>query len=565
MKKYLFKDKILIFLFLLSVPLSCFFSIKFALSFEPIINSAINKNLDMLKISAIRCGIYVMLDCILLLIVKYIRESILRETLINLKKDLFSNIIKRNSETFNKENTGTYMSILDNDVTLLSNSYFDNILSMYDVAMSFLFSFIIVSMLNSTITIILICIAICSIIIPKFLDKKLAMIQEKYSNSMNKYTSQIKDFFEGFQIIKSFNIQDKIIKSHNKYNEARENMGCESKKSIYLAGWISILFSSIMYLITYVVGGYFAIIGEISVGLVISLSQLIGGVVAPLEQLPAILAEIRSTLQIRNKLENIIIERSFQEIGNVLKSSPREISMKNVSFSYDNSEVKAINNVSLRFEEYKKYAIVGESGSGKSTIAKLLLNFYKCDYGKINFDNIDICEINSTDLYKSISYISQNIFLFDDTLKNNITLYKNFKEEEVMKVIELSGLSNLVKKLPNGIDTNVGENGNVLSGGERQRIGIARALICNSKFLILDETTSSLDNITASEIINNVIGLEDTTSIIITHQLDYNLLSKCDYIYVMKNGNIIEQGKLEQLIQNQSYFYNLYSVSEEYN
>ena len=138
-------------------------------------------------------------------------------------------------------------------------------------------------------------------------------------------------------------------------------------------------------------------------------------------------------------------------------------------------------------------------------------------------------------------------------------------KEDLMKVIELSGLSNLVKKLPNGIDTNVGENGNVLSGGERQRIGIARALICNSKFLILDEATSSLDNITASEIINNVIGLEDTTSIIITHQLDYNLLSKCDYIYVMKNGNIIEQGKLEQLIQNQSYFYNLYSVSEEYN
>ena len=90
-------------------------------------------------------------------------------------------------------------------------------------------------------------------------------------------------------------------------------------------------------------------------------------------------------------------------------------------------------------------------------------------------------------------------------------------------------------------------------------------MICNSKFLILDEATSSLDNITASEIINNVIRLEDTTSIIITHALDYNLLSKCDYIYVMKNGNIIEQGKLEQLIQNQSYFYNLYSVSEEYN
>lgn len=565
MKKYLLKNRILILLFIILVPLSCYFSIRFGLSFEPIINSAINKDLEMLKISAIWAGIYAILDCVFLLIVKYIRENILKEVYIGLKNDLFSNIIKMDVDIFNSENSGNYISTLDNDVKLLGDSYFSNILSIYIVVMSFIFSLVTVFFINYTITIILIIVAVFSIVIPKFLNNKLANLQEEYSESMKKYTSQIKDFFEGFQVIKSFNIEDKVIRSHDKYNSIREENGCNSRKTVYLAGWISMLFSSMMYITTYVAGGYFAITGVMSVGLVISLSQLIGGVVAPLEQVPAILAEINSTLKIQNKLKEIIKIKTNKEDGKALDKSPSEIIMKNVSFSYNNSESKAINNVSLRFKENKRYAIVGESGSGKSTIAKLLLNFYKCDSGSINFDDLEISKIDSKSLYRNIGYIHQNVFIFDDTLKNNITLYKDYKDEDINKAIELSGLSEFVKRLPNGINTNIGESGDTCSGGERQRIGIARALICNSKFLILDEATSSLDNITTNKIINSVLSLEDTSSIVITHQLNYDLLSKYDYIYVMKNGEVIEEGKLQGLLENKSYFYSLYNVNEKYN
>lgn len=564
LRKYLFKNKIMMAFFILLVPLSCFFSIKFALSFEPVINSAINKNLNMLKISAMWCGIYAILDCFFLLIVKYIKENILKETFVNLKNQLFTKILKFNTEAFNEFNTGTYISILDNDVKLLGDSYYNNILSLYNVIVSFIFSFITVFFLNYTITIILIMVAVSSIIIPKFFDKKLANLQEKYSENMKRYTSQIKDFFDGFQVIKSFNIQDKIIRSNAKLNKIREESGCEARKTIYLVGWISMLFSSAMYVITYVIGGYFAIIGAISVGLVISLSQLIGGVVAPLEQVPAILAEINSTLKIRNKLEQIINKEVHEEKGQDLRDLPLEVLIKNISFNYKNSEVMALNNINMKFKEGKQYAIVGESGSGKSTIAKLLLNFYKYNNGEIKINDIEISKIDSSYLYKTIGYIHQNIFLFDDTLKNNITLYNKYSDKEIMDVIEASGLSEFIKRLPKGLNTNVGENGSIFSGGERQRIGIARALICKAKFLILDEATSSLDNITANEINNRVLSLQDTSTIVITHQLSYNLLSKCDYIYVMKNGRIIEEGNLEELIDNKLYFYNLYNVNEKY-
>lgn len=561
MNKYLFKNKCMIIFFLISVPVACLFSIKFALSFEPIINSAISKDFRMLKIASIWCGIYGILDCSMLLVIKYLRENLLKEVFINLKNDLFSNIIKMNIEDFNKNNTGNYISILDNDMNLLSRSYFDNVLSIYSVSMSFIFSFITVCFLNYTITIILIMIAICSIIIPKIFKKKVGIIQEEYSEKMKGYTSQIKDFFEGFQVIKSFNIQENVINSHESYNASREKTGCKARIVIYSAGWISMIFSTIMYISTYIIGGYFSIKGIISVGLVVSLSQLIGGVVAPLEQLPAILSEINSTVKIREKLQLILELKADYTKGIIPKNLPSEIEFKDVTFSYNNLEVNAIRNLNLKFKANKKYAIVGESGSGKSTVAKLLLNFYRCNKGKVEIDNEDISYIDSNYLYHSVSYIHQNVFLFDDTLRENITLYKEYTDDEVLKVVELAGLSDFVRKLPNGINMKVGENGNLFSGGEKQRIGIARALICESKFLILDEATSSLDNITSAQIYNSVLNLKNTSTIIITHQLNENILGKCDYIYVMKNGSIVEEGSLNQLLNKKGYFYSLYNVN----
>ena len=561
MNKYLFKNKIKIIFFIISVPIACLFSIKFALSLEPIINSVINKDFNMLKTASLWCGIYGLLDCIMILVVKYIRENLLKEAFINLKNDLFSNIIKMNIENFNKNNTGNYMSILDNDINLLSNSYFDNWLSMYRVSVGFIFSFITVCFLNYIITIVLIFVAVCSIIIPKIFNKKLGVIQDEYSEKMKFYTLKIKDFFEGFQVVKSFNIQEKVINSHERYNISREEAGCRARIAIYSVGWISMLFSTIMYISTYVIGGYFSVKGIISVGLVVSLTQLIGGVVAPLEQLPAILSEISSTVKVRSKLEEILKSQEHYNEGIIPNKLPSEITLNNISFSYNNLDNNVLNELNLKFEEGKKYAIVGESGSGKSTVAKLLLNFYKCSEGQVKIDNEDISNIDSTYLYHSISYIHQNVFLFDDSLRENITLYKEYDENEILRAIELSGLSQLVKKLPNGINTKVGENGSLFSGGERQRIGIARALICKSKFLILDEATSSLDNITGLQIYNSVLSLTDTSSIIITHQLNANVLSKCDCIYVMKNGSVIEEGTLEELLEKKEYFYSLYSVN----
>ena len=559
MIKYILKNKLVLTFFLLSIPMSVLFSIKFALSFQPIIDAAANKNSSLLISSALWCGAYAILNCAFLLIIKILKENILRNCSILLKSDLFNNIINRNMENFNSENSSNYISLLNNDVKIIINDYFENILELYNIVISFIFSIITVCLVNYIVTIILIVIAICSVLIPKCFENSLAKLQDNYSTSMKRYLSQIKDFFEGFQLIKSFNLQQKVITSHKKYNLNAENLRCKTNKKIYFTGWIPMFFSSIMYVITFILGGYLIIIGSISIGYVVSLSQLIGGVVAPIEQLPSILASINSTSKVKTKLQKILTVHKINNNSEITNLNISDISFENVSFSYKNSNTKALNDNNINFEANKNYAIVGESGSGKSTIAKLILQFYKCNEGTVNYNNYSTISLES--LYHSISYIHQYTFLFDDTLKNNITLYKNYTDTEIENAIKLSGLSKLIEKLPDGIESKIGENGSILSGGERQRISIARALISRSHFLILDEAVSSLDNITAKNIMDNIFELNNITLIIITHRLDFNVLNKCDYIYVMKDGYVSEKGTFNSLINKHDYFFNLYNLN----
>lgn len=213
-------------------------------------------------------------------------------------------------------------------------------------------------------------------------------------------------------------------------------------------------------------------------------------------------------------------------------------------------------------EKGKKYAFVGMSGSGKSTILKLLLKQYEDFKGSILIDNINFSEINRSDIYDLISIIHQNVFLFDNTVENNITLFTDYPKVEINSAIKLSGLNDLIENLSKGVESLVGENGNLISGGEKQRISIARALIRKTPILILDEAMASLDNETAYSIENTVLNMENITAIVVMHRLTENLLKKYDKIFTLKNGQIIEEGTFEELINLNGYFYNLFSIGK---
>ena len=218
-----------------------------------------------------------------------------------------------------------------------------------------------------------------------------------------------------------------------------------------------------------------------------------------------------------------------------------------------------LNGISHRFEKNKSYAIVGTSGSGKTTLINLLLGKYNDYSGSIHYNNIDLKEISIDSLFEISSFVEQNVFVFDDSIINNITMYSSVDEELLNDAIKKSGLAKLIDE--KGKDYRCGENGCNLSGGEKQRISIARALVKKSQLLLLDEATSALDNETSSSITNNLLAIDNTTNIMITHRLDEDILNKFDEIIVIKNGNIVEYGTYKELMDNNGTFKSLVELN----
>ncbi len=253
-------------------------------------------------------------------------------------------------------------------------------------------------------------------------------------------------------------------------------------------------------------------------------------------------------------MKETIDEGSRLNPGTELREMKNTLTMQDVSFSY--AEELTVEKASMVFQAGKKYAIVGKSGSGKSTLLKLLAGYYSDYVGKISVDG-------HADSHCDISLISQNVFLFDDTIRNNITLFGNYPQEAVDQVVHMAGLDAVVAELKNGLETKVEENGSRFSGGERQRIAIARALLHHKSVLLLDEATSALDNENALRIEQNVLDLENITCIEVTHRMVPGLLRQYDKILVMENGRIVEQGSFEELMVRGDVFQHLYAASTD--
>ena len=488
-----------------------------------------------------------------------VMSKYIKNTVNYLRTDIFSKIIDKDIKDFSLDNSGKYISILYNDIKIIEDNFLNNIFQVIASILSFSISIAVLFYISPLVVIFIIFFGVLGFVIPNALSKKLVIAKNDYSTNLEEITSVTKDLFSGFEVIKGFNISKKInqVFKYNSNNVETSKRKCSIIEAIVRG--FSISFSVTIYLGVLILGGYLMYHDRITVGTAIIIIQLSTHIVGPVKTSISLINQIKSVSLIAKKIEDILKSSSEDIEENNLENFKNCIEINNLTFSY-NEERKALDNINLVFEKNKKYAIVGESGCGKSTLIKLLMRYYNDYEGSIKIDDNDLKSIYSSDLYKNMSMIQQNVFMFDDTIKENIKLFANYSDEKVIKACKRSGIYNLIERLPKGIDSLVGENGSKLSGGEKQRIAIARSLINDTQILILDESTSALDNETAYNLESSLLELDDLTLIVVTHKLIKNILLNYDEIIVMRDGKIVEKGSFEELINLKGYFYSLYYI-----
>ncbi|WP_055665470.1 ABC transporter ATP-binding protein [Desnuesiella massiliensis] len=557
MKRYLLKFKGSLLLGFLMVSMASVLNVYIAYVMKKLIDVATtNSTEEFIPVVLFTAG-YLMLSAIAGFMLKLVVANYMKRTMSYMKNDIFSNILKKNIKDLNGENSGKYISVIANDIAIIEADYFNNIFSILNAAISFVLSIIYMFSLSYKIALWLITMTLLSMILPQIFGEKLSKYKGNYSNKLETFTSKVKDMLTGFEVIKSFNIEKKIENEYGKYNNEVEKS--KFKLNVYtgIVNSLAELLGSLLFVVVFVIGIYLVLKGEITLGIMIACIQLTNNIANPVAMSIQYLNKIKSIKDIGNKILDLTKDNEIKAEGTLKKVFEEVIEFKTVSFGYKENSYN-IKNINLVLEKGKKYALVGGSGGGKSTILRLMLRYYDNYQGNILMDGVDIRDISMDSLYKLQSVIHQNVFMFDGTIKDNITLYNEYSEEEIYRAINLSGLQTLISKLPKGIYNEVGEMGNLLSGGEKQRVAIARAIIKNTPIMILDEATSALDNETAYMLENTLLSMKDITSIVVTHKLWEEVLNKYDEIIVLKDGYIIEKGSFNELLNSKGYFYSMY-------
>lgn len=476
------------------------------------------------------------------------------------KEYVFARLCQKGIGAFSKENSSLYISALSNDAATVETNYLTNVFIVVENAALFIGALVLMFWYNPLLTVLSIVLALLPLVVSICTGNLVAKAEKTVSDRNETYMSTLKDSLIGFTVIKSFRAEAQMYRI---FAEAVRNVA-EAKtfrnKMRILVNGLSASSGTILQFGIFLVGAYLALNGYgLSAGSVLVFVQLLNYVISPIGAIPQALAEIKASKALITKVADAL-ERNIREEGRDSKTTLTSgIFLRDLSFGYEDDK-PVLQNVNFAFNAGKSYAIVGTSGSGKSTLLNLLMASHDRYTGSICYDKSELRQINSEGLYEMISVVQQNVFIFNASIRDNITMFSDFPKEEVDRAIKLSGLSDLIAQ--RGEDYLCGENGSGLSGGEKQRISIARSLLKKSQVLLVDEATAALDAQTAFQVSNAIVNLSDLTRIVVTHALDENLLRQYDGIITLKAGQIVETGTFQELMANRGYFYSLYTVSQ---
>lgn len=476
------------------------------------------------------------------------------------KNYVFSELSRKSISAFSGENTSVYISALSNDINSIENGYLSNIFVILDQTVLFVGALALMFYYSPILTVISVLLAILPMLASILTGNMVASAEKQVSDKNETYMSTLRDALSGFSVIKSFRAEMQMCRMFacevKSVSDAKERR----RKKAVIVGLLSTATGVILQFGVFLIGAYLALTGsDLSAGTVLVFVQLLNYVINPIGMIPQALAECKASKLLIKKLDSAL-SSNVREEGSVEKCELScSISVSNLTFGYEPDKT-VLRDINFNFEAGKSYCLVGASGSGKSTLLNLLLASYNNYSGEIAYDGVDIKDISEESLYGLVSLVQQNVFVFNASIRDNITMFSNFPKKEIDNAITLSGLSALIEA--KGEDCKCGENGSGLSGGEKQRISIARSLLKKSEVLLVDEATAALDPKTAYQVSSSILSLDGITKIVVTHALDESLLSRYDCILALKNGSIVEYGSFAELTEKKGYFYSLYTVAQ---
>lgn len=458
----------------------------------------------------------------------------------------FSRLTQKSLRSFSKEGTALYVSALTNDCTSIENNYLAATFTLIELLFCFLGALIMMLYYSPVMLVLAVALSFLPVAVSMTAGNRLTEQEKEISKKNERFVSIVNELLSGFPVIKSFRAETQASRLFSQRNEQAEEAKKNKRRTEQLISLLANDAGIIAQMGIFLAGAWLAISGKgVTAGVVIVFVQLMNYILNPISQVPLLWSNRKAAIALMEKLSDALSENVREEGREKLNGFSEKIEVKDLTYGYE-PESPVLKDLDVQFDAGKSYAIVGGSGSGKSTLLNLLMGSSSNYQGEICIDGVSIKNIESESLYQLMTSVQQNVFVFNDTIRNNVTMFHEFPDKEVTLALERSGLSEFIEK--RGEEFVCGENGANLSGGERQRISIARALLRKSPILLVDEATAALDAATARAVSFSILNLVGMTRIVVTHRLEEAILRRYDKILVMKNGTICEQGNFDTLM-----------------
>lgn len=472
----------------------------------------------------------------------------------------FKKLIGKSISSFRDESAAGYLSALTNDAASIETNYLAQMLAMITKAVTFIGALLLMCRYSLLMTAIAAGLTVLPLIASLLTGSRLQAVESRVSERNGEFTAALSDCLAGFTVVKNFKAEREIFRLFAQSNKALEHEKFTGRRIKTLVGMIGAVTGIFAQLGVFIAGVYLSMKGgSMTPGAVVLFVNLMNFIISPIAELPGLLACRKAALGLVDKLAAALERSSSREGSETLNRLEHGIRLENVSFAYEPGKT-VLHGINAEFEAGRAYALVGGSGSGKSTLLNLLMAAETNYSGHILADGIELSDISTESLYGTMAAIQQNVFVFNASIKDNVSMFRDFPKTEMDEAIARAHLGALIRE--RGEDYLCGENGSGLSGGEKQRISIARSLLKKSSVLLADEVTAALDAQTAHRVSSDILDLQGITRIVVTHTLEESLLRRYDKIFVLRGGRIEEAGSFADLMANKGYFYALFTVAQ---